>query len=114
VLAAARTLRLKNRFFNGLVLPTAPLPPHDEYERTLHVNPQSAGSLHEALERAGLAVKMVDFWQPPADKFFPDELHLHKLGLAALDAVRFLRPVSRYRPLNRWFSNHIWVVAQRP
>jgi hypothetical protein len=38
---------------------------------------------------------------------------LHKLGLRALDVVRFLRPLSRRAPLDRWFSNHIWVLAER-
>lgn len=113
VLGAARAVHVKNRFFNELVLPTAPLPPHDEYERTLHVNPQSAASLQKALQRAGLRVLQTDFWEPPADTFFPDDMRAHKLGLRALDAVRFLRPLSRYRPLDGWFSNHIWVVAER-
>jgi ubiquinone/menaquinone biosynthesis C-methylase UbiE len=114
VLGAARAVRLKNRFFNQLVLPTDPLPPHDEYERTLHVNPQSAASLRSALQRCGFRVRQIDFWEPPADTFFPDELRLHKLGLRALDTVRFLRPLSRRSPLNRYFSNHIWVLAERP
>ena len=114
LLTGSRALRLKNRFFNKLVLPTDPLPPHDEYERTLHVNPQSAASLRSALLRCGFRVRRVDFWEPPADTFFPDELRLHKLGLRALDAVRFLRPLSRRWPLDRYFSNHIWVLAERP
>jgi len=113
-LGVARAVRLKNRFFNKLVLPTDPLPPHDEYERTLHVNPQSAESLRSALQRVGFRVRQVDFWEPPADTFFPDDLRLHKLGLRALDVVRFLRPLSRYAPLDRYFSNHIWVLAERP
>ena len=114
LLTAARAVRLENRFFNKLVLPTDPLPPHDEYERTLHVNPQSAASLRSALQRCGFRVRLIDFWEPPADTFFPNELWLHKLGLGALDAVRFLRPLSRRRPLDRYFSNHIWVLAERP
>ena len=46
VLGLVRLLRLdKGRLLNALLLPTDPLPPHDEYERQLHINPQSAGSL---------------------------------------------------------------------
>ncbi len=112
-LGAARAVRLQNRFFNKLVFPTDPLPPHDEYERTLHVNPQSAASLRAALQRTGFRLRRIDFWEPPADTFFPDELRLHKLGLRVLDAVRFLRPLSRRPPLDRYFSNHIWVLAER-
>jgi ubiquinone/menaquinone biosynthesis C-methylase UbiE len=115
LLRGARCLRLEgNRFFNEWVLPTDPSPPHDEYERTLHVNPQSAGSLRAALRRAGFAVRRVDFWEPPRGRFFPPEARWHNAGLRLLDAVRFLRPLSSYAPLNRLFSNHIWVVAERP
>lgn len=114
LLGGARALRLDGgRFFNKIVLPADPLPPHDEYERQLHVNPQSAGSLCTALRRSGFRVRRVDFWEPPRGRFFPAELRWHNVGLALLDAVRFLRPVSRFPPLNRLFSNHIWVVAER-
>ncbi len=115
LLGAARVTRLEGgRFFNRIVLPTGALPPHDEYERMLHVNPQSAASLRSALQRCGFRVRQVDFWEPPGDTFFPDELRAHRLGLRALDVVRFLRPLSRRRPLDRLFSNHIWVLAERP
>jgi hypothetical protein len=114
VLAAARTTRLEgNRFFNRIVFPTDPVPPHDEYERALHVNPQSAPSLRSAAQLCGLRVLQVDFWEPPGDAFFPDGLRLHKIGLRVLDVLRFLRPLSRRRPLDRFFSNHIWLVAER-
>ncbi len=114
VLGAGRALRLKGgRFFNKIVLPTDPLPPHDEYERTLHVNPQSASTLRSAMQDAGFHVQRVDFWEPPRAAFYPRELRWHRVALAALDAVRFLRPASLVPPLNRFFSNHIWVVARR-
>jgi hypothetical protein len=35
------------------------------------------------------------------------------MGLRALDVVRFLWPLSLLPPLNRLFSNHIGVVAER-
>jgi ubiquinone/menaquinone biosynthesis C-methylase UbiE len=114
VLGAGRALRLEGgRFVNKIVLPTEPLPPHDEYERELHVNPQSASTLRAALRDAGLRVQRIDFWEPPRAAFYPPELRWHRAALAALDAVRFLRPASLLPPLNRVFSNHIWVVAER-
>ena len=113
LLSISRLLRVKNRLLNELVLPTAPVPPHDEYERTLHINPQTGRSLRKALERAGLSVRRVDVWEPPQAPFFPREERSLNFWLGVLDVVRFLRPLSRVPPLNRLFSNHIWVVAQR-
>jgi ubiquinone/menaquinone biosynthesis C-methylase UbiE len=114
VLGAAKAARVRNRFFNEMILPTDPVPPHNEYERELHINPQSARSLRDALERSGLQVRRLDHWEPPAGSFFPPEERWLNIGLGALDAVRFLRPVSRYAPLSKYFSNHVWVVAERP
>ena len=113
VLALARAVRLENRFFNRFVMPTDPLLPHDEYERRLHVNPQSASSLRDALVRRGFRVRRVDHWEPPRERFFDERLRWHNAGLALLDVVRFLRPFSYYPPLNRLFSNHVWVMAER-
>ena len=113
VLGAARLVRLRNRFFNPWVLPTGPLPPHNEYERQLHVNSQSATTLRAALQRNGFVVRRVDYWEPPRGLFFDRRLRWHNFGMAALDVVRFLRPLSRFPPLDRLFSNHIWVVAER-
>ena len=111
VLAAARLLRVQTQLINPIMLPTDPLPPHDEFERELHINPQSRRSLREALERTGFVVRRIDHWEPPQEPFF--ERRWDNIWLAVLDAVRFLRPFSRYPPLNRLFSNHIWVVAER-
>ncbi|MEX0786557.1 MAG: class I SAM-dependent methyltransferase [Dehalococcoidia bacterium] len=113
LLGAARLLRQRNRLLNEIVLPAGPAFPHDEYERTLHVNPQSPGSLRGALRGAGFRVRSIDFWEPPSVRLYPPELRWHNAALAALDVVRFLRPFSRLPPLNRLFSNHIWVVAER-
>ncbi|OGO52790.1 MAG: hypothetical protein A2148_05245 [Chloroflexi bacterium RBG_16_68_14] len=113
ILGVARPLRVRGRLFNEWVLPTDPLPPHDEYERQLHVNPQSAGSLRAALRRCGFRVRRVDFWEPPRGRFFPAELRWHNVWVGVLDVVRFLRPFSLFPPLNRLFSNHIWIVAER-
>jgi SAM-dependent methyltransferase len=114
VLGAARAVRLEGgRFFNRILLPTDPLPPHDEYERALHINPQSASTLRAALNDAGFRIQRIDFWEPPRAGFYPRELRAHRAALAALDTLRFLRPASLVPPLNRLFSNHIWVVAER-
>ncbi len=113
LLGAARRLRLEGRFFNEIVMPTDPLPPHGEYERRLHVNPQSADSLCRSLAGQGFRMRHVDFWEPPHGTFFDPRLRWHNFLVAALDVVRFLRPFSRLPPLNRLFSNHIWVVAER-
>ena len=113
VLGIARLLRIKGRFANEIVMPTGAQPPHDEFERELHVNPQSAGALRAALGRAGFRVRSVGRWEPPADRFFPPEERWNNVRLALLDTVRFLRPLSRFAPLNRLFSNHIWILAER-
>ncbi len=113
LMGAARRLRVEGRFFNEIVMPTDPVPPHDEYERRLHVNAQSAGSLRECLERNGFRARRIEFWEPPHGPFFERRLRWHNILVGALDVVRFLRPFSRFPPLDRLFSNHIWVVAQR-
>ena len=113
ILAVARRFGLRGRVFNEIVLPTDPEPPRDEFERRLHVNPQSAASLRSALERAGFRIHRIDYWQPPHAPFFEARYRWDNLVLRAIDAVRFLRPFSLVRPLNRWFSNHIWIVAER-
>jgi cyclopropane fatty-acyl-phospholipid synthase-like methyltransferase len=111
--AVGRLFRRHNWFFNEIVLPTDPIPSHDAFERALHVNPQSARSLRHALERCGFLVRRVDFWEPPHEPFFPKEQRLRNAAIALLDALRFLRPLSRWPPLDRFFSNHIWIVAER-
>ncbi len=113
LLAICARLRIHNRLINKMMLPTGPLPPHDEYERKLHVNPQSGASLRDALRRHGFRVRHVDYWEPPDVRVFPPEERGLNRAVAALDVVRFLRPFSRFPPLNRFFSNHLWVVAER-
>jgi SAM-dependent methyltransferase len=113
LLALARMLPLDRGFFNPIVLPTDRLPPHDEYERRLHVNPQSRASLRDALRRHGFGLRLIDHWEPPARPFFPPDRKRLNVQLRLLDAVRYLRPLSRRAPLDRLFSNHIWIVAER-
>jgi len=111
VIGAARVLHQKNRILNEMILPAGALPPHDEFERRLHVNPQSRASLRDALRRCGFRVVRIDHWEPPSAPFY-DSAWLN-FWLAVLDGVRFLRPWSRFPPLNRLFANHVWVVAER-
>ena len=109
---AAQLVRIKNRLLNELVLPKGAVPPHDEYERELHVNPQTGASLRDALQAAGLRVRRVDVWEPPQTPFFPKEERALNFWLGVVDVLRFVRPFSKVPPLNRLFSNHIWVVAE--
>ena len=75
--------------------------------------PSACELLRAALERHGFWVRRVDHWEPPPGPFFGEEMRWHNVWLKVLDAVRFLRPLSRFAPLNRFFSNHIWVLAER-
>ncbi len=112
VLACSRRLGYKDGLINPLMLPTDPAPPHDDYERRLHVNEQTAGGLREALAKRGFQSLKANFWEPPAGRLFADTRL--QMELRALDFVRYLRPFSRVWPLSRFFSNHIWIVARRP
>ena len=112
VLALAQRLRIRDRLLNPLMLPTGPEAPHSEYERQLHVNEQTAGSLCRLLGGRGFGTLRVSFWEPPTQPFY-DSLR-ETIELQVLDLIRFLRPFSRYWPLNRLFSNHIWITARRP
>jgi SAM-dependent methyltransferase len=111
-LAVARRFNVQSPLFNRLMLPTDRLPPHDEYERRLHVNEQTAGRLRALLANAGFDRIAVDHWEPPAQPFF-DSRRLN-LQVRLLDVVRFLWPLGRVWPLDGFFSNHIWVTARRP
>jgi cyclopropane fatty-acyl-phospholipid synthase-like methyltransferase len=113
LLNTARALHLPNGFLNEIVLPTERLPPHDEYERRLHVNPQSRASLRDALRRHRFRIRTIDYWEPPPPAFLAFHIKRLSVQFRLLDAVRFLRPFSRFPPLNRLFSNHIWIVAER-
>lgn len=110
VLTMADLLRFRDGLINPLMLPTSGDFPHSEYE-ALHVSPHSPGSLQRALEAAGLRVRRVEFWEPPAPPIYRSRRL--NLEVMLLDAVRYLKPLSNLPPLNRLFKNHIWVVAER-
>ena len=111
-LRLSRLLRFCDGLFNEMMLPTDREFPHDAYERAMHINEQSAPALRAEVERHGFRVRRVEFWEPPSDQSYFSSRRL-RLELKALDFVRFLRPLSYYPPLNRWFCNHIWMTAVR-
>lgn len=112
VLAVAERLGYQDRLINRFMLPVGPTLSRTEYERRFHVNEQEPDVLVEALRRHGFQSIMVSFWEPPRRRLFG---HWRlDLEVYLLDCVRLLRPLNRFWPLNRYFSNHIWVTAQRP
>ena len=110
--AVSRLLRFNDGLFNDTMLPTGREFPHDQYERAMHINEQSLGSLRALMQRHGFAVRRSMFWEPPSKGGYFSSRRLNA-ELAALDFLRFLRPLSLYPPLSRFFCNHIWLVAER-
>ena len=111
-LAASKLLRLNDGLFNETMLPTGPEFPHDTFERTMHINEQSLAGLTAEVERHGFRVRASEYWEPPSRGGYFNSRRLN-IELAALDFVRFLRPLSHHAPLNRFFCNHMWVTAER-
>lgn len=112
VLALARRLRIQDRLLNPLMLPTSPELPHSDYDRQLHVNEHTSDGLHKLLMERGFRSLKVSFWEPPSRPFYNSWRESRELQV--LNLIRYLRPFSRYWPLSRFFSNHIWIVARRP
>jgi SAM-dependent methyltransferase len=111
-LGVSRLLRFNDGLFNETMLPTGREFPHDRYEREMHINEQSAPGLRAEVERHGFTVKSTEFWEPPSKGGYFSSRRLNA-ELAVLDFLRFLRPLSFYAPLNRFFCNHIWMLAER-
>ncbi|HZP57883.1 MAG TPA: class I SAM-dependent methyltransferase [Dehalococcoidia bacterium] len=111
-LAVSRLLRFRDGLFNETMLPTGREFPHDEFERQMHVNEQSAPAMREDLRRHGFIVRRTEFWEPPARGSYFASRRLNA-ELRLLDFLRFLRPLSMHPPLDRWFCNHIWMTAER-
>ena len=105
--AACRLLHYRDAVFSP-DLPVASRYPRTDYERRLHINEQTGDSLRAALEGAGFRIERLFYWEPAA---YPTRLSLR---LRLLDFLRYLRPLSYFPPLNRYFCNHIWTVARRP
>jgi hypothetical protein len=108
----SRRFRFSDGLFNETMLPTAREFPHDEFERTMHINEQSAPRLRAEVERHGFKVRSTEFWEPPSKGGYFASRRLN-VELRVLDFLRFLRPLSQYAPLNRLFCNHIWMTAVR-
>ena len=104
---ACRLLRYRDAVFSP-DLPVARQFPRTDYERRLHINEQTGDSLRATLEGAGFRVERLLYWEPAA---YPTRLSLR---LRLLDFLRYLRPLSYFPPLDRYFCNHIWAVARRP
>jgi cyclopropane fatty-acyl-phospholipid synthase-like methyltransferase len=111
-LAVSRRLRFSDGLFNETMLPTSGEFPHDTYERTMHINEQSLAGLKRQVEDHGFRVAHSEYWEPPRAGGYFSSRRLN-VELALLDFVRFLRPLSAYPPLNRFFCNHMWLVAER-
>ena len=112
VLAVSSALGLHDGVLNATMLPTAAEFPHADFDRRLHVNAHSAQGLAALVGRHRFRVRRLDFWEPPGAPFYASRRL--NLEVKLLDLIRYLRPLSLYPPLNRWFCNHIWLVAERP
>jgi len=106
-------------YFIGPTLPVGPRYPRTDGERRHHVNEQTAAKLARILREGGFRVAKtehwevphgVEYWRIPPDQGSPLR---HTVELMILDALRYLRPFSYAWPLNRLFTNHIWMVARR-
>lgn len=111
-LRVSRAVGFRDALFNEIMLTDDPQFPHDAFEREMHINEQSAPKLRAETERHGFRVRKTEFWEPPAGRGYFPSRRLN-LELKVLDFVRFLRPLSYYPPLNRYFCNHIWMTAER-
>ena len=111
-LAAGKLLRINDGLFNETMLPTDPEFPHDTFERTMHINEQSLAGLCAEVEQHGFRVRTAEYWEPPSRGGYFSSRRLN-IELKLLDFVRFMRPLSHYPPLNRFFCNHMWVTAER-
>ncbi len=105
-------LGMRDGLFNETMLPTGREFPHDEYEREMHINEHTAPKLKSDVETHGFAVRSTEFWEPPSKSGYFESRRLN-IELGVLDFLRFLRPLSKYAPLNRLFCNHIWMTAER-
>jgi SAM-dependent methyltransferase len=111
-LGLGRLLHVEDGLINKTMLPTEREFPHDTFEREMHVNEQTAPKLRAEVERHGFRVRGIEFWEPPSKGGYFASRRLN-MELRVLDFLRFLRPLSNYPPLNRYFCNHIWMTSER-
>jgi SAM-dependent methyltransferase len=95
----------------GPMLSVGPRFPRTADEREVHVNEQTAAELKRALIESGFRVEKTVYWEIPGQ--WPYVSRRLTIELMILDALRYLRPLSYAWPLNRLFTNHIWMVATR-
>jgi ubiquinone/menaquinone biosynthesis C-methylase UbiE len=85
--------------------------PRNPEEKRMHVNEQTGASLARALRAGGFRIIKIQHWESPSE--LPYVSRRITIELMLLDALRFLRPFSYGWPLNRLFTNQIFVVAER-
>jgi 2-polyprenyl-3-methyl-5-hydroxy-6-metoxy-1,4-benzoquinol methylase len=95
----------------GPMLSVGPKFPRLEQELRQHVNEQTAGRLAATLRESGFRVAKTEHWEIRNE--WPYVSRRLTIELMILDALRYLRPFSYYWPLNKVFTNHIWVVAEK-
>jgi ubiquinone/menaquinone biosynthesis C-methylase UbiE len=93
-------------------LPIGPEHPRSEEERRQHVNEQTASELARTVSNCGYRVMKIEHWDDATQ--LPYTSRRLTIELMLLDALRSLRPFSFHWPLNKLFTNNIWVVATRP
>ncbi len=96
----------------GPSLPVGRQYPRTDDELRVHVNEQTESGLKQAISDAGFRVRKTERWEIPHQ--LPYISRQMTIELMLLDSVRYLRPFSFLPPLNRLFTNHIWVIAEKP
>ena len=106
-------LGVRDGLFNETMLPTGPrVPARRVRARDAHQRTHRAETPHRGRSATALRCATTEFWEPPSKGGYFDSRRLN-VELAVLDFLRFLRPLSQYPPLNRFFCNHIWMTAER-
>jgi len=95
----------------GPMLSVGPRFPRTANEREVHVNEQTAAELKRTLAESGFRVGKTEHWEIPGQ--WPYVSRRLTIELMILDALRYLRPFSFAWPLNRVFTNHIWMIAEK-
>ena len=111
-LSLARRFNFQDQFINPMMLPQdEEFPLEGDYEH-VHVNEQTPDGLASIVRRTGFQSVKMSVKEPRTPPLYR-ELR-YKLEVKLLDMFRFLWPLNRVWPVNRLFSNHIWVTARRP
>jgi len=95
----------------GPQLSVGPDFPRTDNERVVHVNEQTPAEMARTLGEAGFRVRKTEYWEIPGQ--WPYVSRRLTIELMILDALRYLRPLSYAWPLNRVFTNHFWMIAEK-